>query len=740
MDTRDVSERDDSKMHLESIRRVTNQALQRKGQKVHDHASPEEMISQFMMVRRAMQSSHAGGSLITSQVPLPYPACSRSFTDLAAINISDMRLETHHRGNKTLLRVCTPANRMTAVMAIVEDEQGTATLLQLYFQPEETEMPAECILQPGRVCLVKEPFFKRSTDGTYSIRVDHVSDIIWLDNDDEKIPEAWRGPSIMSKTSHSFRSQGNDAVGLANWAEAHDLYSSAISTAQTAEETRLAYLNRSLTNLRLDRPEKALSDAVVEINADSSPSEEKRLFREARALYELGNIECSHASLQKLVSLFPDNQAGKKELDRTTARLREQQTGEYDFHRMYKQSKATPPLIDCATYSELVEVRASPGRGRGLFVKKAVSAGQLLLCEKAFAYAFAGGSEPTAGLMNMATGKASVGGQARLLTQLIQKAYHNPKLSSAFKDLHHGDYTACSVAECDGRPVVDTFLVERIMALNMFGAPRTSFESISAIMKDKDTGDETGKETKFATAGIWLLASRINHSCVSNCRRSFIGDMLIVRATKDIAAGTELVFSYHPPQEYQTYEETQAKFSNWGFTCDCELCQAKKNAKSSALKRRIELSMELSKAMGRSGGARNAKKAEQVLQRMAETYPAAGGCSIKLELWDPYFALGGAFVLAGDPVASLGMLVKGFEALGFDMVARASIGGEKAKLEVRRWGQVRNWTPFAFCNLFKAFEMLAPELCGLAKAYFETAFTMIVGDPTRARELFPELY
>lgn len=278
------------------------------------------------------------------------------------------------------------------------------------------------------------------------------------------------------------------------------------------------------------------------------------------------------------------------------------------------------------------------------------------------------------------------------------------------------------------------------MALNSFGAPRTSFESVSTIMTDKKTGDETEKQAKFDTAGIWLLASRINHSCVSNCRRSFIGDMQIVRATKDVAAGTELVFTYHPPQEHRTYKETQAKFSNWGFTCDCELCQAKKNANGSALKRRKVLCTELSNVMGRPVSARNAERAKQVLHKVAETYPAAGGCPIKLELWGPYFALGGAFVSAGNPIAGLEMLVKGFEALGFDMMARATVGGEKAKLEIRRWGQVCDWTPFAFFNLFKAFEMIAPELCGLAKAYFETAFTMIVGEPTRAKELFPQLY
>lgn len=34
--------------------------------------------------------------------------------------------------------------------------------------------------------------------------------------------------------------------------------------------------------------------------------------------------------------------------------------------------------------------------------------------------------------------------------------------------------------------------------------------------------------------GVWVLAARINHSCIGNCSRSFIGDMQIIHATCDL--------------------------------------------------------------------------------------------------------------------------------------------------------------------------------------------------------------
>lgn len=41
-------------------------------------------------------------------------------------------LESHHRVSYLVLRTATPVDRMTAIMAIVEDEKGHAATLQLY--------------------------------------------------------------------------------------------------------------------------------------------------------------------------------------------------------------------------------------------------------------------------------------------------------------------------------------------------------------------------------------------------------------------------------------------------------------------------------------------------------------------------------------------------------------------------------------------------------------------------------
>ncbi|KAF5619109.1 TPR domain protein [Fusarium tjaetaba] len=738
MDIKDVSNESKYIGYLKQLQGAAERAARRKGQAVRDHPPAQQLVSSFLM--KLMAASYGPrmeeNTIATTQVPAPYPPCIHSANDLEPIMISDMRLETHHRGKKVMLRVLTPPDRMTAVMAIVEDEKGIAVLLQLYHQPEETVVPATEILCLNMVCTLKEPFFKCATDGTYSLRVDHPSDIIRLDAADDRIPSHWR-PSmvISSENSTDIRKQGNDAVKAKKWAEALRLYSSAIGAGQNFEERQLAFLNRSLANLNMDRPKQALLDAERATNP-GMPSE-KCLFRKARALYELGDYQQSLEVLETLTQSFPENKAASYEKDRLSERLNEQRTGEYKFRQMYKQAEKTPPLIDCATFSAPVEIRQSPGRGKGLFTTKAVSAGELLLCEKAFSYSFAGDEQSTKQikiLMNLATKRMVMGGPARLLSLVVQKLFHNSSLSAEFGDLHHADYQKATVSETDGTPVVDSFLVERITSLNCFGAPRTSRESFfQATSSSRDmTGD---KHFKHTTSGIWLIASRINHSCVGNCRRSFIGDMQIVRATRDLPADTELFFCYRPPVRFETYQEALKGLNHWGFTCGCELCLLKKATSSSVLQRRKVLTDDLQRLLDRSDSDSGAK-ASRLMKALEKTYPRNNDCAIRLELWEPYFAFGAHLLKNNQLNFAANMILKGLEALGHSIIACPPDDiTDRPRLEVQRWGLANDAVPWSFSNLAYVYRQLAPELCLAAEHYAEIYYAMVVGE----KETWPEV-
>ena len=188
---------------------------------------------------------------------------------------------------------------------------------------------------------------------------------------------------------------------------------------------------------------------------------EKGIYRAARSLYELQRFQECRESFTLLLDNYPNNAEAKGQLLRTEKRLSEQEKGEYDFKAMYKAAEEFPPYLDNATYSGPVSIKNSEGRGRGIFTTRAVVAGELLLCEKAFSYCFAGGEESagsskTSLLINTQTNRMTMGTQAELITATAQKMLRNPSLAPSFTSLHHGDYKPVRETEIDGQPIVDT--------------------------------------------------------------------------------------------------------------------------------------------------------------------------------------------------------------------------------------------------------------------------------------------
>ncbi|KAI5237154.1 hypothetical protein E4T43_08119 [Aureobasidium subglaciale] len=120
----------------------------------------------------------------------------------------------------------------------------------------------------------------------------------------------------------------------------------------------------------------------------------------------------------------------------------------------------------------------------------------------------------------------------------------------------------------DGRPVIDIFRIENIIEYNSFGYGHdpelTSFGNTSLATPGMDNMD--------GSMGLWLHASAINHSCLFNAEHSFIGDMIIFRATRDIAKDEEITTLYK--EINADYDTRDTAFRTWNFSCDCKMCKA----------------------------------------------------------------------------------------------------------------------------------------------------------------------
>ena len=219
MDVKDVSGIGPYFKLLEQQKKTLQAAQKRKGERPRDAKPRSKIIDDHMMQLTSKQMMELGPSssnnhmLHSSFLARPYLPSVAPFKTLKKMLLKDLRLETHHRGLYVLLRVVTPPTRMTAIMAVMEDEADQAVMVQLYQQEEENYRPARVSVKKNGVCVVKEPYFKVMGDGDYGLRIDHVSDLIWLSETDDRVPLQWR-PQIsqLGKTADEWKSEGNSAL------------------------------------------------------------------------------------------------------------------------------------------------------------------------------------------------------------------------------------------------------------------------------------------------------------------------------------------------------------------------------------------------------------------------------------------------------------------------------------------------------------------------------------------------
>jgi hypothetical protein len=231
-----------------------------------------------------------------------------------------------------------------------------------------------------------------------------------------------------------------------------------------------------MANLHLECYDAALEDASSACAEPKPP--EKALYRAALALYHLGRYDECLARREQLLQAYPHTETGDVQMQCVRQRLLEQASGGYDFRKMYDDVRTGKRHLDIATFVGPVVVKSSPGRGRGLFTTRPVKAGELLLCEKAFAYCGADDTETTRSKSTGDTSSSSrqakplsgigilvspyynlvtIGTQADVMTTVIQKVFRNPSFKPSFVSLYSGTYKSVDTPLLvDGHPVVDS--------------------------------------------------------------------------------------------------------------------------------------------------------------------------------------------------------------------------------------------------------------------------------------------
>lgn len=159
------------------------------------------------MFHHMMSNNRAVRAIRSSFLPPAYYPSVAASSELKKALIKDLTLETHHRGSYILVRAVTPTHRMTAIMAVVEDERGDVFVLQLYNQ--EKDLATDGRLVEGTVMLIKEPYLKIMADGNCGLRVDHLSDIRFIPEYDPLVPSVWRDRPEDHASAMFWKTKGN---------------------------------------------------------------------------------------------------------------------------------------------------------------------------------------------------------------------------------------------------------------------------------------------------------------------------------------------------------------------------------------------------------------------------------------------------------------------------------------------------------------------------------------------------
>ncbi|KAF2748563.1 hypothetical protein M011DRAFT_457853 [Sporormia fimetaria CBS 119925] len=576
-------------------------------------------FAQMSLEHRSMLASLGEDRTMVAFTTLPsaYPPCTTALDEVRPIMIRDLRLETHHRGTFILVRgVTTPyRNTPSEITTVAEDEHSDVVQVQLFLQEIEGVRSAENISGEGIVLPIKEPYLCLSHEGEYALRIDHVSDVIRLGPNNPRRPEVWRRRlGDAHQTVAALKTKGNASVKAGQYWQAIEEYSDALSREPTPEQIEIIKRNRALAFLNTQQYEAALADVGFP-NFGPDPNE-KALFRAAQSLYCLGRFkECLEVAA-RLVVAFRNNTEASVLLKRARRRCAEQKTGLYDFASLEKEAseraeKGQPPQLDHATYIRPVEVRNTEKKGRGLFVTKAVEVGDLLMCEKAFAHAWevewSKMRSPRSCLVNLEPAYSHSGPQAEILRMIVQKLQPNPSLVPVFNDLHHGAFESASITMVDGRPVVDT--------------------------------------------------------CINTVSYTYIGDMIMVRAAKDMDSGTEITIKHKETRE----GDVDKRMASWGFLCDCGICEDERATDATVMSHRQAVNAELGTMLT---GPRPLNGADEVPRVL---------------LWDPCYQLASTFFKQEKYRECLPAVAKTLASLGF-VVRGLSSSSPDGHFTIKKWG------------------------------------------------------
>lgn len=571
--------------------------------------------------KRAFMALHASFVLIH-----PYPPCTQPLDQLEEVTIGQLQWNVRHRGMFIWLMkfselVCF---RPTNTILVVNDRNLDSKYMEVMLADQR--LRAHGLFPPGTAIALKEPFVTKGEYDEEILRVDHLSDIITIPLTDPRVPQRFNQVSDHDQqaTALQWKERGNEALKKNDHAGAVNVYTLALAKVSEDERKLRSDLhrNRAQAELMLGRYFAAQTDAEMSI-CGVAELDVKAKFRMAISCYERGEYASARRVLED-PALEADRDS-QVLLQRVEARQAEEKSGKYNFGKLVKKLSRQRPRLDAGSYLEKVEMRTEGAlAGRGLFAKTNIEAGEVILCSKPLCSLFF--SEPGAAFAykhDIRTGDEGIDNFG-LWRKLVNALEHDVDLLRRVGQLqskHTGLGDQC--LEVDGKPVVDVFQIHDILFENKMRVPDGG-----KISTTEEFGIGVVQEEDWEISGaLWEMGSFLNHSCLANAHKVFLGDMMLLRAVRPLKAGEEITLSYINPLEEKRKDYLKGI---WGMDCQCGLCKAESEDGSKTTQTRQKSSVDfigrnliqdVTKSAPPSDKA--IQRATSLMQQVEETYDRA---------------------------------------------------------------------------------------------------------------------
>lgn len=202
---------------------------------------------------------------------------------------------------------------------------------------------------------------------------------------------------------------------------------------------------------------------------------------------------------------------------------------------------------------------------------------------------------------------------------------------------------------------------------------------------------------------------------------------MIVRASRDMEAGTEITFWYHKPDG--STEDWDEMFKHWGFVCRCALCLDTKATKAVVSTKREELLKDLTRAFDSPAVCKTEnelEKMERLLDALNQTYTQPVEAVPRLLLWKPTHVLTQTYVALENASKSMEWAVKVLTSLGFVVTGADA---SQTRFTIVKWGMPLDNLVQTLLNIRTAFTAMGSrEDSERAGEYAKTMYKIIVGE------------